>query len=76
MDRSISPPPTKRRKLSPNPHSQPSSPTYLPDNSILRVYAWNINGIIPFLPQNHSQKSITNFFKSKTPTPTSNKVMG
>ncbi|QDS77567.1 hypothetical protein FKW77_001355 [Venturia effusa] len=76
MNRPISPPPTKRRKLSPNqesPEAQPpcSTPTPNPDDSILRVYSWNINGITPFLPA--SQKPITSFFTTKTASPISNK---
>lgn len=75
MNRPISPPPTKRQKLSPKPQTQPhpSPPIPPPDPTILRVYSWNINGITPFLPQhqtqNQNQNRITNFFKSKTSSP-------
>lgn len=69
MNRPISPPPTKRRKLSsnPQPQPQPSPPCLSPDTSILRVYSCNINGITPFLPK--FQKPITNFFNSKAQSP-------
>lgn len=73
MNRPISPPPTKRPKLSPTAQtpklhlpSSPSAPNT--DASILRIYSWNINGITPFL---QTQKPITSFF---TPSSTSNKA--
>ncbi|KAG8630804.1 hypothetical protein KVT40_002423 [Elsinoe batatas] len=63
MPRPISPPPLKRRRLSP--------PTAPPSPDTLRIFAWNINGIGPFLPP--AQKPITTFFSSTTtsPSPTS-----
>ncbi|KAF3003222.1 hypothetical protein E8E13_009873 [Curvularia kusanoi] len=68
MDREISPPPIKRRKLG---QSVPVDPTHLPPSMVptpaspntMRIFSWNINGITPFL-----QKSITSFFpKSSGP---------
>jgi len=75
MNRDISPPPSKRRKLATNtaaspgqtaPPSTPASPTPLPplDSNTFRIFSWNIDGIAPFL-----QKPITDFFqisKSRT----------
>ncbi|KAK3082231.1 hypothetical protein LTS18_010648 [Coniosporium uncinatum] len=76
MDREISPPPSKRRKLecslveaqttiqdgpalisTPGTNYIPPSPSPNPDT--LRIFAWNINGITPFL---HSSKPITSYF--------------
>ncbi|KAF2222610.1 hypothetical protein BDZ85DRAFT_130158 [Elsinoe ampelina] len=56
MSCSISPPPLKRRRLSP--------PTAPPSPNTLRIFAWNINGIGPFLPP--AQKPITTFFTPNT----------
>jgi exonuclease III len=67
MDRDISPPPTKRRKLSPSKDAscrQQPSPSN--DNSLLRIYSWNINGIKAFL-----QKEITSFFTPQNTLSTS-----
>jgi exonuclease III len=60
-DRGVSPPPTKRQRLStssllaPSIHSRPISTL---ENHMLRVFSWNVNGVAPFL-----QPSITSFFK-------------
>lgn len=69
MNRDISPPPAKRRKVAKD--STPAAPIQIatpPEplpplgaNSI-RIFSWNINGITPFL-----QKSITSFFPASTP---------
>lgn len=56
MDREVSPPASKRRKLcSAVPRNQIRSPTDKPQS--VRIFAWNINGITPFL-----QQTITNYF--------------
>lgn len=54
MDRVISPPPLKRRRISNK--SEPQQ-----DDSQLTIYSWNVNGISPFI-----QHSITSFFTSST----------
>jgi exonuclease III len=63
MDRSISPPPAKRRKTTrqtpPFPISE--APTTPPDPNTMRIISWNINGIAPFL-----QKPITSFFQTSS----------
>ncbi|KAF2809988.1 exodeoxyribonuclease III, partial [Mytilinidion resinicola] len=63
MDREISPPPRKRRKLSAPSDADPKDQTPVPTDSSrsIRIFAWNINGIRPFL-----QQTITSFFKSAT----------
>ncbi|KAF2499606.1 DNase I-like protein, partial [Lophium mytilinum] len=63
----ISPPPRKRRKLPAPSDANPKNQTPAPVNSSqsIRIFAWNINGIKPFL-----QQAITNFFKSAA-TPSS-----
>jgi exonuclease III len=67
MDRDISPPPIKRRKLSPREEdSKLQLPSSSKDDSILRIYSWNINGIKPFL-----QNQITSYFKPQNSTPDS-----
>ena len=59
-DRDISPPPTKRQRLS-RPSliapSIPSRPITALSRNHLRVFSWNVNGIAPFL-----QPSIKSFF--------------
>ncbi|OCL02112.1 DNase I-like protein [Glonium stellatum] len=60
MEQEITPPPTKRRRLS--PPITVDSPTLALDiprrnKGTIRIFAWNINGIAPFL-----QPSITKFF--------------
>ncbi|KAL1596618.1 hypothetical protein SLS60_009266 [Paraconiothyrium brasiliense] len=64
MSREISPPPSKRQKMSP---TEPTfvnlttpSPLAAPDADTMRIFSWNVNGIAPFL-----QRPITNFFSSK-----------
>ncbi|KAF2822483.1 DNase I-like protein [Ophiobolus disseminans] len=77
MSRNISPPPSKRRKITTIPSQEPKAsipvPELLPplDADSIHIFSWNINGITPFL-----QKPITSFFKpskaqnTKGPTPT------
>ena len=67
----ISPPPAKRRRLSqpatPLAPSLPSRPTGPLGPNQLRIFAWNVNGIGPFL-----QPAITTFFspsKKRVGTP-------
>lgn len=75
MPDSISPPPTKRRRFLPPPSENTISPIEPPldalvppeikrknttlSQDVLKIYAWNINGIKPFI-----QKPITDFFSS------------
>jgi exonuclease III len=59
-DRDVSPPPTKRQRLSapsllaPSIASRPITPL---ESHRIRVFSWNVNGIAPFL-----QTSISSFF--------------
>ncbi|KAI4766437.1 DNase I-like protein [Aureobasidium sp. EXF-3400] len=53
---SVSPPPLKRRRMD-NNETKPSTPS---DIDRISVYAWNVNGIQPFI-----QKSITSYFQAK-----------
>ncbi|KAJ9667147.1 hypothetical protein H2201_002667 [Coniosporium apollinis] len=76
MDRDVSPPPSKRRKLStPTLDTDlTTSVNHLPSRDTtdtLRIFAWNINGISPFI---QSAKPITSFFPRTHPTtqPTKN----
>ncbi|KAJ9638408.1 hypothetical protein H2199_007096 [Coniosporium tulheliwenetii] len=76
MDRDVSPPPSKRRKLStPTLDTDlATSANHLPSRDTtdtLRIFAWNINGISPFI---QSAKPITSFFPRTHPTtqPTKN----
>jgi exonuclease III len=55
MDREISPPPTKRQRMT---HTATELEQTRPDPSI-RLFSWNVNGIAPFI-----QKPITSFFTS------------
>lgn len=60
----ISPPPTKRRKLSPVQASPPAPPVLVGQETAsptVRIFSWNVNGIAPFL-----QTSLKSFFKSPT----------
>jgi exonuclease III len=59
MDRDISPPPVKRRRLA---HT-PTEPERKQSCSSVRLFSWNINGISPFI-----QKPITSFFASDKAT--------
>lgn len=64
MERSISPPPTKRRRPNTAPANDtksdvPDTKEHENDSHSLRIYAWNINGIAPFLT-----RPITTFFNS------------
>lgn len=67
-DRDISPPPTKRARLSAPALVAPSIPTRpitALKEDMIRIFAWNVNGIAPFL-----QPAITSFFpKSLLTTP-------
>ncbi|KAL9589825.1 MAG: hypothetical protein Q9203_001374 [Teloschistes exilis] len=68
---SVSPPPLKRRRITPPKASQSISPLQIPKTSPpqrttdsarainLRIYSWNINGIAPYIDQ---QRPITKFF--------------
>ncbi|KAI9791364.1 MAG: hypothetical protein M1835_000381 [Candelina submexicana] len=73
LDREISPPPTKRRRLSPSPtSSHEPSPALQPNPppTHLRIFSWNINGINPLL-----QPPLPTFFNPTSPatsTTTSN----
>jgi len=63
MDRNISPPPTKRRKFSPKQDDpKPQLSPRSSDESLIRIYSWNINGIKPFL-----QNQITSYFTPRSP---------
>ncbi|KAF2430872.1 DNase I-like protein [Tothia fuscella] len=74
MDRNISPPPPKRRKLSPttdpiSPHnSTPLDAAFsnTQDKDAIRIFSWNINGITPFL-----QTRLTNYFTKRKRSPNS-----
>ena len=55
MDGGLSPPPSKRRKLSTSAETSPSV-----FGNDLTLYSWNVNGIAPFI-----QPAITSFFRSK-----------
>lgn len=73
MTRDISPPPSKRQKLSPNagttsaqtsPLPPPSQvPPEPPTKGTLRLFSWNVNGINPFL-QSQTQKTLTSYFET------------
>jgi exonuclease III len=55
MDREISPPPTKRQRMTrPATELEQTGP-----NPSIRLFSWNVNGIAPFI-----QKPITSFFTS------------
>ncbi|KUI59000.1 hypothetical protein VP1G_06226 [Cytospora mali] len=68
MERDISPPPTKRRKLTAVPSSSSNEPIGIKPQVMtggstrcIRIFSWNINGIQSFLPE--STAPITSFFK-------------
>lgn len=57
MSPNISPSPVKRRRLH---SSSTGAPAFRSEDHSLRIYAWNINGITPFIPA--PQKKISSFF--------------
>lgn len=65
MDREITPPAVKRRKISvPDEHNLlaipiPSKDAPINNNNTMRIFSWNVNGITPFL-----QASLKSFFPS------------
>jgi exonuclease III len=64
MDREITPPPAKRRKVSLGDEKSSCNnvappTTNLENNTVIRIFSWNVNGITPFL-----QTSLTSFFSS------------
>jgi exonuclease III len=62
MDREISPPPLKRRRMAnTNVVEKQKEPHALQS---LRLFSWNINGVSPFIQQ--QQQSITSFFTSNS----------
>jgi hypothetical protein len=62
MDREISPPPLKRRRMAnTNVVKKQKEPHALQS---LRLFSWNINGISPFIQQ--QQQPITSFFTSNS----------
>ncbi|KAL2017095.1 hypothetical protein VTK56DRAFT_2618 [Thermocarpiscus australiensis] len=73
MDRDISPPAVKRRKLAvtstPSHNSEAREGTVLAESMCrpraIRIFSWNINGIEPYLPP--SSLKITSFFKPSNP---------
>ncbi|KAL8929026.1 MAG: hypothetical protein Q9208_001469 [Pyrenodesmia sp. 3 TL-2023] len=68
---SLSPPPLKRRRITPpealsvppprTSRIQPPSQTLATRSTNLRIYSWNINGIAPYLD---TQRPITTFFSA------------
>lgn len=73
MRSDISPPPLKRQRLT-QPAAEGNVPVIPKSTSIssptpgaLRIFAWNVNGIEPFV-QPYLQKSIKSFFKPATDT--------
>ncbi|KAL5383019.1 hypothetical protein PMIN03_002980 [Paraphaeosphaeria minitans] len=71
MNREISPPPAKRRKVSTNnvtpPRISTPLPPTVPDADTMRIFSWNINGITPFL-----QKPLTTYFNTTKPNSNAN----
>jgi exonuclease III len=63
MDREISPPPLKRRRIASTPVLGHQKEPHTPPT--LRLFSWNINGISPFI-----QQPITSFFTSDKSPPT------
>lgn len=62
-ERSITPPPLKRRKVEVSEHqSTPEVPAHS-SQAAITLYSWNVNGIAPFI-----QASITSFFNSPNET--------
>ena len=64
MDREISPPPLKRRRIAGAPVAEQQKDSHTPP-PVLRLFSWNINGISPFI-----QQPITSFFTSDKSSPT------
>ncbi|OIW27853.1 DNase I-like protein [Coniochaeta ligniaria NRRL 30616] len=60
-DASLSPPPIKRRRQEQPPPRTTSSDADTPPPRTIRIFAWNINGIQPFIPA--SAAPITSYFK-------------
>jgi len=63
MDREISPPPLKRRRIASTPVVEQEKIAHT--HGSLRPFSWNINGISPFI-----QQPITSFFTSDKSSPT------
>lgn len=63
MDREISPPPLKRRRITTSHVAEQQKNSHT--SPILRLSSWNINGISPFI-----QQPITSFFTSDKSSPT------
>lgn len=66
MDRDISPPPTRKRRLGEGEAEELPSERH--EGEVLSIFSWNVNGISPFL-----QPSIKTFFESRS---TSNSIAG
>ncbi|KAJ9632131.1 hypothetical protein H2203_000532 [Taxawa tesnikishii (nom. ined.)] len=71
MERDVSPPPLKRRRISKSQtlpkRDTPTLPIgTTPGKEQLSIYSWNVNGIQPF-----TQRPITAFFKDKSSSPSS-----
>lgn len=77
MDREISPPPLKRRKVQTADITEHQDAPHAPGGVLgpktmitaptrcIRLFSWNINGVQPFLPA--SNASITSYFKPVSP---------
>ncbi|ROV88894.1 hypothetical protein VSDG_08929 [Cytospora chrysosperma] len=61
MEREISPPPTKRRKVETVSPGPPKQATGAKPGATVRIFSWNINGVQSFLPPRTAP--ITSFFK-------------
>lgn len=68
MEREISPPALKRRRLL-SAHESDGSATATQDQQTIRVFSWNINGIQAFVP--NSTAPITSYFKPLDAVPDS-----
>jgi hypothetical protein len=75
----ISPPPLRRRKLPSSPQDLPNSDNVSSGELLhqitpkLRIFSWNVNGILPFIVplKVQSQPSITLFFAESSTSPKS-----
>lgn len=71
LNERVSPPPLKRRQtsaLASTHRGQPAEPlNHISTPGTLRIFSWNINGIVPFL-EDYQQKSIRGFLR---PSPVS-----